>query len=245
MRDVLLLAQDGAARRFGGMRGEHRLDAHGCDQLQRLRPASRPSRCRRAMQSAMPPGCGTLESLRYCAAAAHAMRLLGRIHRLEPDRERACKIGGRRRRPALRCVPATPSASAASPSRRRIAASRSPSTSSQELLAPLVAQRLADQFAERMHILAQGRVLDRKLNALAIHIARLWAIQRRNFYELVGADRYISRRGGHRNPHLPILQARLGARLSGRRHHHRARRSRADQQDRHHSAYRASSASYC
>ena len=36
MRNVLLLAQNCAARGFGGMRREHRLDAHPAHQLQRL-----------------------------------------------------------------------------------------------------------------------------------------------------------------------------------------------------------------
>ena len=43
----------------------------------------------------------------------------------------------------------------------------------EKLLAALVAKRLADQAAERMYILAQRGVFDRKLNALAIHNARL------------------------------------------------------------------------
>ena len=40
-------------------------------------------------------------------------------------------------------------------------------------LAPLVAKRLSDQIAERVHILAQRLFLDLKLNCLAIHNARL------------------------------------------------------------------------
>src|SRR5665213_1037143 len=43
----------------------------------------------------------------------------------------------------------------------------------EEVLASLIAQRLADQGAKRVHVLAQRLVLDRKLNALAIHNARL------------------------------------------------------------------------
>src|SRR6266851_10198893 len=57
------------------------------------------------------------------------------------------------------------------------------------------------------------------------------------YYELVGADRYISRRGGHRDPDIPLLQIGLGSGLSGRRNHHRARRLRSHQQDRYHPAY--------
>src|ERR1035437_8042705 len=57
------------------------------------------------------------------------------------------------------------------------------------------------------------------------------------YYELVGADRYISRLSGHCNTDIPPLQIGFGARLSRGWNHHRSGLSRAHQQDRYHPAY--------
>ena len=65
LRDVLLLAQDRAAGGFGRMCREHRLDAHRSNQFAALRRASIRRAAVGTMQSAMPPGCGVLESLKY------------------------------------------------------------------------------------------------------------------------------------------------------------------------------------
>jgi len=106
------------------------------------------------------------------AAPAYAVRFFRRVHRHEPDGKRAGKIGGRRRRSALSAPlqfrRAAGVALAAQDRRKSIALDEL-----EELLASLVAKRFTDQAAERMHVLAQRGVLDRKLNALAIHNARL------------------------------------------------------------------------
>ena len=95
------------------MRGEHRLDAHRCDQRQRLLERQ-PSRlqARDAFRDAA--GLRVLESFEILAAPAHAVHLLGGIDRLEPDGEGARQVGGGRRRAArgarLRARPSLPGA---------------------------------------------------------------------------------------------------------------------------------------
>src|SRR5271154_4130304 len=122
------------------------------------------------------------------------MRFLRGVHRLEPNRKGTGQVRGRRGRSALRArfqfLSVRGVAFSPPDCRKPIAFHEL-----EELLAPLVAKRLTDQGAEGVHVLTQPLVLDGKLNALPIHSARLFA-KWRNYYELVGADRYISRRSG-------------------------------------------------
>ena len=152
------------------MRREHRLDAHRGDQTQRLSSDSPSSRCRRAMQSAMPPGCAGARIVEVLAAAAHPVHLLGRVDRLKPERKGARQVGGGRRFPARRAALQRRVPVAAACPRPGPRAARSPRAVAfhefKELLAALIAQRLADQEPERVHVLAQLEVLDGKLNAL-------------------------------------------------------------------------------
>ncbi len=183
MRDVLLLAQNGASRGFGRMCREHRLDAHLADELHGLR-----QRHPGALQAADAIGdAARLRGARIAqvfAAPAHAVRLFRGIDRHEPNGERPRKIGGGRRRAAGRAVLQIGGALrvAFAPLERgdTIALDQI-----EELFAALIAKRLADQAAQRMHILAQRGVLDRKLNALAIHNARLSRRTRRNSMSLL------------------------------------------------------------
>ncbi len=84
LRDPLLLAQQRASDRLGGVRCEHRLDAQAPEQLQHLSKTQPPGleRCERVRDSA---GLGPLTVVdEVLSAAPDAMHFLGQIHRLEP-----------------------------------------------------------------------------------------------------------------------------------------------------------------
>ncbi len=83
MRNVLLLAQDGAPCGFGGMRREYRLNAHVTDELQRLfkrhAAALQPSD---AIGDSARLRCAGIAQV--FAAPAYAVRFFCRVHRHEP-----------------------------------------------------------------------------------------------------------------------------------------------------------------
>ena len=171
LRDVLLFAQDRAPGRFGRMPREHGFDAHGGDQFERLRKRhSVAMQARDAIRDAAGLRCARVVEI--LAAPADSMHFLRRVHRLEPNRKRASKVGGRRGRSAHRppLQFGGPGGVAFTPLNRRDAVVLD---ELEEFLAPLVAQHLADQLAQGVHVVPQRRVLDWKLDALAIHSARL------------------------------------------------------------------------
>src|SRR6202030_3500033 len=102
------------------------------------------------------------------AAPAHPVRFFSRVHRHEPEGKRTRKVGCLRGRSVSRAFfELNRTAIVACPAQDR----RQPIALDQleELLASLVAKRLADQPAERMYVLAQRGVFDGELNALTIH----------------------------------------------------------------------------
>ena len=122
------------------------------------------------MQSAIPPGWAVLRVVEVLPAAAHAVHFLGGIDRLKPEGERARQVVGGRGRaaggaplqfgiPGFRTV-------APRDGRETIALH-----DLEELLAALLEQRLADEGAERVHVLAQRNVLGGKLNLFTIRRA--------------------------------------------------------------------------
>ncbi len=119
------------------------------------------------MQSPMPPGCGRSLLQEVFPAPAHAVHALGEVDHLEPGAERADQVarlarvapGGARDEldRALRPSLAAPDGGDAVALDQR-----------EEPLAALVAQHVADQAAERVHVLAQRRVLLGKLQVLPV-----------------------------------------------------------------------------
>ena len=192
--DALLLAQDRAARRFGWMRREHRLDAHGGDEVHDLpeRQAVAPQAGDAISDAAGLARSGVVEVL---AATPDAMDLLGRIDGLEPDRKSPDQVG----RGAGRSAGDAP----LEIDGRGVAAlapfDRGPAVTldeQEEFLAALLAQHLADRVAEGVHVFAQRAVLDRELNALSKHEGPVDCQNR--YYELVRAVRTMGARPGAR-----------------------------------------------
>ena len=114
------------------------------------------------MQSAIPPGCEVLESLKYsrrrrtrCAFSA----VFTAMNQMENARVSSVAAAGDRPSVrALRSARALRIALAAPDRLEPIALDQL-----EEFLAALVAKRLADQVAERMHILAQRCVFDAEI----------------------------------------------------------------------------------
>ena len=164
--DVLLLAQDRPARRLGRMRGEYRLDAHRSYQRERLlerKPLA--LEARDAFGDAA--GLHGARIVEVLPAAAHAVHLLGRVHRLKPGGEGTRQIGGGRGL-ATRGPPLEIGAPGGALAPRDRGAPIS-FHEREELLAPLVAQNLADEIAQRVYVLAQPKILRRELNAFAVY----------------------------------------------------------------------------
>jgi hypothetical protein len=90
--DALVLAQHGAARALGGMRGEHGLDADASQQLEHFleREAAGLERRERGLDAS---GLGALAGLDEVAAApADAMHLLGEVHGAKPHGKGARQV---------------------------------------------------------------------------------------------------------------------------------------------------------
>ena len=178
--DPLLLAQNGAARRFGGMGGEHRLDAEGGDQferpLERQPVAFEP---RDAVGDAARLGVGRI--VQILPATADAVHLFCGIDHLEPDRkcprEIGCGCGRSIEGAPLQTAEGAPR-SARIAGRLRLARLEcsAPITLDQfeKILATLIAQHLADELSKFMDVLPQARVLGGEPNALPVHNARRW-----------------------------------------------------------------------
>ena len=117
------------------------------------------------------------------AATPHSVDFFGGIDRLEPDRERPREIGRHGRRSVLGAPLQIADAARRVADRRLFAFAPLDRREAiildefEEFLPALIAQRFADQRAERMDILAQPGVLGGKLNALTIHNARLLNMQ--------------------------------------------------------------------
>jgi hypothetical protein len=144
-------------------------------------------------------------------APAHAVHLLRRVHHLEPRRERADQLAGLGRRPPLRAhdelhaIVGVPLAA----SDRGLPVALD---GSEDLLAALVLDDLAHELAERMHVVAQRRVLDREKYAFAGHDRRtaggerlIVCSRRCACYQTAGPRSLLPRcnRGGHRGSCRP------------------------------------------
>ncbi len=167
--DVLLLSQDRPPRRLGGMRGEYRLDAHRSDQ--RERPLERETLALEARDAfGYAAGLQRARVVEVLAAAAHAVNFLGRVHREKPCGEGPCQVGGGRglaaRGPPLQIAVLRDTLAP------RDRGPPIPFHEREELVAPLVAQDLADETPQRVHIVAQPQILRRELNAFAVHHGR-------------------------------------------------------------------------
>jgi sodium/hydrogen exchanger family protein len=101
------------------------------------------------------------------------MHFFGGVDRLKPNGKRPRQIGGRGRRAVLGAHLEI----IFSRARVTVAPAYGGLTIAfdqfEQRISALIAEHLPDQFAQRMHILTQARVFHRKLNALAIHNARL------------------------------------------------------------------------
>ena len=130
--------------------------------------SERPRERSLAKHSSSPPGCGVLLSFMYCRRR-RTRCTFSAVLTIWNQAEKArissrASVGGRS------CVRTTScTQSSASPCRRPMAACRSPSTASKISVAALVPDHLADELAERMHVVAQRRVLDREKYAFAGH----------------------------------------------------------------------------
>ncbi len=149
------------------------------DLLQRQSVALQP---RDAIRNAAGLRCARVAEV--LPAPAHPVHLLRRVHRLKPDGERTGQVRRRGRRAVhrarLQFCRTRGVAFAPANGRKPIAFHQG-----EEFLASLVAQRLADQGAQGMHVIAQAGVFGGKLNALAIHNARLSGTSRRNIMSLL------------------------------------------------------------
>ena len=167
-RDALLLAQDRAARRLVRVRGEDRLDAQALQQRQHLleRQAGLLELVDGVFHAAR-LGLGAVAE-EILAAPADAVHLLGDVDRLEPHRERALEVARHGRGTTL-------------DARRELGAGGLVAVAAadregpvvldevEQRLAALLAQHLADQPAEQVHVLAQRGVLGRELDVVAVH----------------------------------------------------------------------------
>ena len=137
--------------------------------------SDRPCAFRRASASSHAARLRALAVLQeVLAAAADAMHLLGEVDHLEPGRRR--RAPGRA--PAVGGRPCTRAHELGAGARRRPRgarwrATRSCSTRSSSSGAALLPQDLADERAERVHVLAQRFVLRREMDLAADHGARI------------------------------------------------------------------------
>jgi hypothetical protein len=166
-RDALLLAQHRAARRLGRMGGEHRVDRDRLQPLEHLR--QRAALAVQALQHVLESARLRMRRVvQVLAATTDPVDLLGEIHGLEPGRERPHEIAclGRCTAPRTReqrhfavgIALAPPDGVDAIAFHER-----------EHEVPALLAQDLADERAERVHVLAERRVLGGKLDVLAVH----------------------------------------------------------------------------
>ncbi len=170
-RHALLLAQQRAPRRLGRMRREDRLDAQLPEQRERL--LERETVLLQPVEAVLQPArLRTRIRVHVLAPAPDAMNLLRHVHDLEPRRERTDQLERLFRWPSLRAHDqrhAVIGIALAAPDRGLpIAFDRI-----EERLAALLLQHLADEMTERMHVVAQRRVLRWEMDALAWHECRM------------------------------------------------------------------------
>ena len=165
--DALLLAQQRAARRFRRMRGKDRFDAQLAEQrhdlLERVAAGLQPREA--LLESA---GLRSAAVVHVLATAAHAVHLLREVHDLEPLREgvdQLLRLGGRATLRAHDQLDRLFGFALATPD-GRVAVSLD---GVEEVLPALVLEHFADELAERVHVVAQCRVLERKEDAFAGH----------------------------------------------------------------------------
>ena len=152
LRDLLLLAQDRATRRFGGMRGEHRLDP---DLDHQAADFVEPSPCAlsRVTASTMPPGC-VVPSFRYWRRRRMRCTFSAMLTISNHSRERAHQVARLRRRHVARAgrelAGAFGAAVAARDRRLPVLLHRL-----EQGIAALLADHFADQRAEHVHVFPQ------------------------------------------------------------------------------------------
>ncbi len=149
------------------MRREHRFDAEPPQQRDDLleRHATRREPAEALLETARLRRAAVVHVL---ASAAHAVHLLGQVHDLEPGAERPYQF--------LR-LPGRAALGANDQFDRRLGltlptADRGMAVTLDEVeerLPALVLQDLADEFAQRMHVVAQRGVLEREEDAFAGH----------------------------------------------------------------------------
>ncbi len=166
-RDALLLAQQGAAGGLGGVRGQHRLDAESPEQPDHV--TQRQALRREAREALLEPaGLRGAAVVHVLAAPAHPVHLLRQVDHLEPRRERADQVERLLGRPVpgahhhldrgLRLALAAADGGVAITLHRL-----------EQRLAALVLEDVAHELAQRVHVVAQRRVLERKEDAFAGH----------------------------------------------------------------------------
>jgi hypothetical protein len=164
--DLLLLAQDSAPGRFGRVRGEHRLDPdldHETADL--VEPEALQMQPRDGIDDAARLRGALVEIL---TAAADAMHLLRHVDHFEPQRERTHQVARLRSRNVAgadrELTGAFGTAVAARDRRLAVLLHRF-----EQCIAALLADHLADQRAEHVHVFAQLGVFERKGDVGARH----------------------------------------------------------------------------
>ena len=171
--DALLAAQSGAPCRFGGMRHQHRFDAQLSQQIQHVaeRQALGLERGQRIDHAVRLRPLGVGEEI--LATSANAMHLLRHVGELKVRRKGAQQIARQLRATTLntRAQFNRHVGTAHAATDRRLPV---PLGELVELFAPLLAQYAADDFAERMDVLAQRAVVGREMAVVAVHGADCW-----------------------------------------------------------------------
>src|SRR6516225_994887 len=180
LRNALLLAQQRATVRLGGVRRQHRLDRERADELEHLL-AAQPLGLECGERILDATGLRTLAVLEeIVAAAADAVHLLGEVHDLKPGGEGTHQVARQRGR----AVPYAGRELRARLARARAATDRGDAVELdqlEQLLTALLAQNVADQRTEHMHVIAQRLVLGRKVDVAAIQLSRSsWWLWRRS-----------------------------------------------------------------
>ena len=166
-RDALLLAQQGAARRFGRVGRKNRLDAQAPEQFDHLRQAvtDRAQLLEAFGEAAGLVGTAVVEVL---PPPAHAVHLLGHVDHLEPGAECPDQFGGLLRRPAV-----GPHDQLHGGFRVAVAAADRHLPVAlhflEEGVAALVPQYFAHESAKCVDVLAERRILCRERNVFACH----------------------------------------------------------------------------
>src|SRR5690606_38627142 len=166
LRDLALLAKNRSARRLRRMRRKNRLDPHLEQQLPHVLEAES---MRLELLDRLDQPARLFEPLvQVLPAPADAMHLFGSVDHLEPNRESPYQIArlGRRGVADALCQQLGAMRVSLSPRDRRSAIRFH---RREQRLAPLLANHLADEHTEHVHVLAQLGVLRREADISAGH----------------------------------------------------------------------------